>query len=574
MNLNNFESYIDRIIYLRGYDYYENDYVNFVKETETNVYVAEVEGTETYTVDVELDDSLNIVETLCDCPYDMGEFCKHQVAVFLTLKDIKNSVSGEKNSKGKQISNEGQEAKNPKRMKNEEPGIDQILSARTKEELIDFLIEIAAENEEVKQRILLELDDGDDEEDILKAVSLIHTYIRNNSDRHGFVNYRDTDNAVYGAELVLEKAETAVDEENVVHAVNLALCVVREMVDLIQNADDSSGTIGGVIEHGFSLIEEIIEDTEISPFEKRTIFESLIKEASHRRYDGWTDWRLNYLESASRLSDTPELRNKLENQMSIFAKNEDIDSWSGSYFAEKVNQIRYNMILQNDGEQKALEFIDQNLQFSSFRKMTIDRAMQNKDYDQVIKLTLDGEAKDKNLRGLVNDWREYRYKAYKLLGKLDGQRGVAMDFILDGSFEYYKELKNTYSIDEWVGVYPKIIFLIENQNRSYSNIYTEILIEEGEKEKLLEYVKKSPSSVESYYKHLIPEFKEEVYELFIKYIEQAALRANDRRGYQGVCAIIRNLKKAGGKEQALDIKQKLFNLYAKRPAFRDELTRV
>jgi uncharacterized Zn finger protein len=58
MNLNNFESYIDRIILLRGYDYYENDYVNFVKETENNVYVAEVEGTETYTVDVKLDDNL------------------------------------------------------------------------------------------------------------------------------------------------------------------------------------------------------------------------------------------------------------------------------------------------------------------------------------------------------------------------------------------------------------------------------------------------------------------------------------------------------------------------------------
>lgn len=99
INLNNFESYIDRIIFLRGYDYYENHYVNFVKETKANVYVAEVEGTETYTVDVKLDDSLNIVETLCDCPYNMGEFCKHQVAVFLTLKGMKNSKSGEKNSK-------------------------------------------------------------------------------------------------------------------------------------------------------------------------------------------------------------------------------------------------------------------------------------------------------------------------------------------------------------------------------------------------------------------------------------------------------------------------------------------
>jgi len=270
------------------------------------------------------------------------------------------------------------------------------------------------------------------------------------------------------------------------------------------SSDDSSGTIGGVIEQGFSLIDEIIDTTEFNISQKGVIFENLMKEASHRRYDGWSDWRLNFLESCSRISDTSKLRNKLEKHMALLRKKENSDSWIGSYFAEKVNQIRYNMILQNDGEQKALEFIEQNLQFSSFRKMTIERAMKNNDYEQVIKLTLDGEAKDK----------------------------------------------------------------------SFSNIYTQILIEEGEKEKLLEYVKKSPSSVEGYYKHLIPEFKEEVYELFIKYIEQAALRASDRRGYQGVCAIIRNLKKAGGKEPALAIKQKLFNQYAKRPAFRDELTRV
>ncbi len=572
MNLNNFESYIDRVIYLRGYDYYENNYVNFVKETENNIYVAEVEGTETYTVDIELDDGLNIVEALCDCPYDMGEFCKHQVAVFFTLKDMKNNTPAKGNaSNGKTIL---KEAKFLTTKKTGKADIEKILSARTKEELVDFLIEIVAENEEVKQRILLEFDDGDDEKEILKAVSLIQTYIRNNSDRHGFVNYMDTLNAVYGAELVLKKAEAAVEKDKMLHAVNLALCVIQEMVDLIQNADDSSGTIGGVIESGYNFIDKIIENTEFSASEKRTLFEMLMKEASHRRYDGWTDWQLNYFDSVSRLSHTTELRNKLENQMSVFAKNKDIDSWSGSYFAEKVNQIRYNMILKNDGEQKALEFIEQNLQFSSFRKMAIERAMQNKDYELVVKLTVDGESKDKNLRGLVDNWREYRYKAYKLLGKLEEQRGVAMDFILEGSFEYYKELKKTYEMDEWVEVYPKIIFLLENQNRVYYNIYTQILIEEGEKEKLLEYVKKSPSSVENYYKHLIPEFKEEIYEVFIKYIEQAASRARDRRDYQGVCAIIRNLKKAGGKNQVLEIKQKLFDLYAKRPAFRDELTRV
>lgn len=124
-------------------------------------------------------------------------------------------------------------------------------------------------------------------------------------------------------------------------------------------------------------------------------------------------------------------------------------------------------------------------------------------------------------------------------------------FIRNGSFEYYKELKNTYATNEWPSVYPKIIFLLENQKKTYQDVYTRILIEEGEKQKLLEYVKGSPSSVETFYKHLIPEFKEEIYTLFLQYIEQSAARAGNRKDYQGVCALIRNLVKAGGKGQAI-----------------------
>lgn len=80
--------------------------------------------------------------------------------------------------------------------------------------------------------------------------------------------------------------------------------------------------------------------------------------------------------------------------------------------------------------------------------------------------------------------------------------------------------------------------------------------------------------VEDYYKHLVPEYKEEVYAMFIQYIEDAAARADNRKDYQRVCAIIRKLKKAGGKEQALEIKNKLYNQYARRTAFRDELSKV
>jgi hypothetical protein len=115
---------------------------------------------------------------------------------------------------------------------------------------------------------------------------------------------------------------------------------------------------------------------------------------------------------------------------------------------------------------------------------------------------------------------------------------------------------------------------LENQKQTRRDVYTRILIEEGEKQKLCEYVKGRPAEVGCFYKYLLPEFTAEVYGLFRQYIEQTAARANSRKDYQGVCAIIRNLKKAGGKEAALEIKQRLFSQYANRPAFKDELSRV
>ena len=574
MNLDNFESYIDKKILARGYDYYENDYVTSVEETGDNVYEAKVEGTELYTVEVELDDKANIVDTQCDCPYDMGEYCKHQVAVFLTLRDMKNNIPVG-NSHFPQNSTDSEAVlKFPVPKRRKAPDIEKILSERTKDELVQFLLDIASEYEEINQRIELNFDNGSDDDEINKSIALIRTFIRNNSDRHGFVAYGDTGEAVKGVYLVLEKARFAFEKNKTMHALNLALCVIHEMMDLLEGADNSDGVVGGVIEESFAFVSEIIKDEELSSVDKESIFNKLIEEVSNRRYQGWTDWRLDILDSCSELADTPILRNKLENHLVSMIRNEKEDSWSGNYFAERVNLIRYHMIGRHDGQKKAQEFIEQNLQYSNFRKMAIESAMKKKDYDSVIKLTLDGEEKDKSWRGLVNQWKKYRYKASQLSGKLDEQRGIAMEFILDGSFEYYKELKSTYDSSEWLSVYPKIIFLLENQKKTYNDVYTHILIEEGEKQKLLEYVKGRPSAVEIFYKQLIPEFKEEVYALFLQYIEQTAVRAGNRKDYQRVCAIIRKLKKAGGKEQALEIKQKLFNKYANRPAFRDELSRV
>ncbi|HAF17795.1 MAG TPA: hypothetical protein DCG84_05615 [Peptococcaceae bacterium] len=576
MNLNDFEIHIDEMILERGYDYYENDRVISVEEKESNVYEAKVKGSELYTVEVELDDETNIVDTLCDCPYVMGKYCKHQVAVFFALQDMKNIIPGENSllsqNRAENRADSGAVRRFPAPKK--KPDLKKILSERTKDELVEFLLDIASEYEEIKQRIELMFDEGNDEDEIRNSIELIRAYINKNSDCDGFVNYDNTFDAVDGAYLVLEQARTALEKNKSLHALDLTLCVLHEMVDLLHYADDSGGVIGGVIEESLDFICEIAIDEELSSADKENIFNKLLEEASDRRYEGWTSWRLALLGSCAELVETPILGNKLEKHLDSMLKNKRKSPWGSNYFEERVNLIRYHMIKNIDGHKKAQEFLEQNLHYSDFREMAIESALKKKDYDAVIMLALDGEEMDKDKGGLVRQWKKYRYKAYKLSGKLDEQRKIAVELILDGSFEYYQELKSTYDSKEWLSVYPRIICLLEEQKRINKDVYTRILIEEGEKQKLLEYVKGNPPAVDDFYTYLLPEFKEEVYTLFVQYIEQETLLAHKRSHYRRVCALIRKLKKLGGKQQALDIKQKLCNENKRRPAFLDELSRV
>ncbi|MCL4514472.1 MAG: hypothetical protein M1379_02565 [Firmicutes bacterium] len=81
-------------------------------------------------------------------------------------------------------------------------------------------------------------------------------------------------------------------------------------------------------------------------------------------------------------------------------------------------------------------------------------------------------------------------------------------------------------------------------------VYTRILIEEGELQRLLDYVKARPAYIAKFYKHLIPAFPEEVYHIFAGQIFEEASRASSKHGYRYVCSLIQTLANAGGQEHA------------------------
>jgi len=486
VNLDNFENFIDRVIFERGLYYYENDYILSLT-VKGNYSLGVVEGTEQYNVTIELDQLENVVDITCDCPYDMGPYCKHQVAVLLAVRDRHSSDEEPSTSYvTPETSIDSEINKTSFNMR-------ESLLLKSKEELIAFLINIADEYDEIKERIGLYFDSSDDSNDLKKAISVIRSYINKNADRHGFIHYGDTYGAIKGADLVLEKAKAVFDQGKWNHAIDLSLCVVREMIDLIGNADDSDGSISNVLYESFGLIREWVQDSSIGKRAVEPLFSKLLEEANNKRYDDWTDWQLELLESCSMLAVTPTLRNQLEKYLYALIGQENVNGRDASYFKERVTLIRYSMMLKHEGETGALEFIKQHLHYSNFRKIAIEKALQQHDYAQVIELTLEGEAQDKNLLGLVNDWKHYRYIAYKSSCQLEQQRALAAEFILQGKYDFYMELKQTYEPIVWQSIYPKILEQYDTDRFLHQETYPRILLEEGELKKLLEFVQDRPS---------------------------------------------------------------------------------
>lgn len=87
MNLNSLNKSVPSRIFKRGQDYFLEGSVGKLKEASPNHYHVTVDGTYTYSVLVKITEKLDILSSDCDCPHAKENFCKHQVAVSLAIKN-------------------------------------------------------------------------------------------------------------------------------------------------------------------------------------------------------------------------------------------------------------------------------------------------------------------------------------------------------------------------------------------------------------------------------------------------------------------------------------------------------
>jgi hypothetical protein len=547
MNINDFESHIDDTILSRGLGYFKDGNVISLEYNEGE-WLADVEGSDDYTVSVTLSNTGEILESDCDCPYDWGEYCKHQAAVFYALR--KRGATAKTSNKNTKKEN-----------------LETILKALDKQELLSLLLEFADRDRCIKEELLLRFSE---KKDVQKYARGVIRGAVNAASRRGYVEYRDTRTATKGADTVLEMIDDEIAVGDIVTAVKLCVVVTEEMMSLLDCCDDSDGCVGGAICEAIEKIGKAVNDVPAEQSGEK-LFDVIYNHALNSMYNGWADWRMDILSAAVPLCGNRANREKLERYISE-RQNAPHDGWSGSYEVSALQKLQYQLLQKFDGEIAATDYLERNLDNSDFRRIAIETAIAKKDYDWALALCEQGEQKDVSSAGLVREWRETRYRVYEKTKDVPARKLLARKLLVGGNFEYYHKLNPLYSSEEWPTVVQEL--LEEIGERNYRNVYVEMLIHEKLKLRLLEYCKKNISTIVSYYTHLLPECKQNVGAIFALYISKSAERANDRKQYREVCGIIKHYKKACGTAAANAICAELAVKYAKRPAFLDELRKV
>lgn len=313
MKLNDFEKHIDETILDRGHDYYDERRISEIVKLGDQEYLFTVEGAEAYQVTVKFDDQGEITQTGCDCPYDFGPICKHQVAAFYVLTDVIDN----RQSEGHKI----------------EWGIQQCflreaLDNLTKEQLITIIIEMAEKDEIVKSSLMMRYSKGNPRHELQKCKRLMESIVRKYQSQSGYIEYREADEFADEMDALLEVAS---DTEDRCLAMDIASMLLIEAVEAFQYADDSGGSIGRLVSAAIDTIETIVtivtDNTELDIGLKTELFEKLLKLSDESAFDGWEDFRIDLLQIGIEFAEVESLRNKLNQKIEAMIDKHAKDSY-------------------------------------------------------------------------------------------------------------------------------------------------------------------------------------------------------------------------------------------------------
>ncbi len=560
-SIKNFESWIDdRHLLNKGKSYWESHSVQNLQQDEDD-WEADVHGTDDYLTSCIINNG-QVADWYCDCPYDHGPICKHVVAVLFAVRaKLLSTTSSNKTTK---------EETNPS-----DP-IAKIIEKLEESELRKLITYLAGRQEKVRSHLLSKYTH------LLEIVSksqyeqLVRSYIEAHSgERGGYVDYHDADHL--GDKLLALIEDT--DSSTPMATVYLCETIIHQLAFVYQYADDSSGSIGGAIGTAIFTLSILLEEDEESPMEVIDyIFNYTIKECNKKIFQNWGDDLRDLACNA--------VRNKAQAAQAMEVLNEFIEANQQkehrAYYIEAAERLKLELLGMYHAPEAAEKHLNNNLQYTSFREMALEKAMKKKNYELVRQLAEAGIVQDKeNAPGRVKDWKKWLIQLSKETGDTTSFIKINEELFLNrGDMDYYRKLKEIIPKKEFkVKIESYIQYFRKKEDTRRTPIFNSyvalILKEENRLEDLMAEVKKSPSLhlLDQYFNLLGKPFKEDFLLLYGQLIRSYMDMHTGRGKYQDCCRYIDKIINLGGLQTAKIIVANWRKQYPRRRAMMEELGR-
>lgn len=549
MKLSNLKTYVPAVLYQRGLDYFERDFVEQLTEDAPNRWHAIVAGTKDYDVSVKLTGDETIASSSCTCPFESDSLCKHEVAVCLAIREYKK-VNG--------------------------PATVDVmaqLKALKKAELLEILEELQQQQPAVHLYLTEKFSnpDGMDEQTARRIIRKSAS----RASRRGFIEWDRTDQALEGAWEVQEYMDSLNPVQDGERIIRLSLIVIEECSGMIEMADDSSGIFGSAIYESLAKIDEAMVEWP-EGLDEATVdgmLELLYPHILFGLEHDVTDAAGDLMESVLQWNERGNFGEKFFGFIDKVIGSKEMRNKMYDYEEERFRMFQLE-ILQQQGDKGAVEaFFQKHHGISGVRRAEITEALEAGEFDKVIRLCAESEQLDSRLPGLVNDWKKLRFAAYEALGSTAEIIELAYAFALEGEELYYYKLRERVAVEQWPEMQDALLAEMKTRLRSRP-LYLRILIDEERTEELLEYCRAHVHEIENLHGYLLGDYPHEVNELYTTYIYRLVEPASNRKAYWSACQKIKGFQQALGAEAAAGLIEELKFMYPKRRALLDELGKI
>lgn len=264
--------------------------------------------------------------------------------------------------------------------------------------------------------------------------------------------------------------------------------------------------------------------------------------------------------------------------------DEQIVQHEASYDLHKYVARKIQVLRNNERSNEADNVEHQFIYLPEIRQSLVEKMIESGAYDKAAEVLRNGltEAQIQEKPLLVGKWLERLFDVYEKLGDKEKQIQTARRLFINshGDIEYYHKLRKLIQENEWKDFLRKMIDETRFNNYELwgtNNNLADIYVEEGEREKLFQYIMKHSSdstyALDTYARYVSDEHADGMLRAYDKLLRVKANGPADVKKYPHIAASMKCMEHLkGGKEAAHRLAEYFRCQYPRRSSFMAEIS--